>query len=139
MRTFVKTTMSEILTSPIPAVLPPPPYEQVKSDITQPNEKSRFSWDDFKREDWFPDYYNEKDNRLSAWLGFGRDLRLSFASLYKEPIDLDEDDMIESHPADEMVVWWEEPETQDPANPLYWSARRKWLNIGVISTISFIV
>ncbi|EHA51706.1 hypothetical protein MGG_07595 [Pyricularia oryzae 70-15] len=36
-------------------------------------------------------------------------------------------------------VWWEDPEQDDPANPLNWPNRKKWLNILTISVIAFFV
>ncbi|TLS30884.1 hypothetical protein PpBr36_02587 [Pyricularia pennisetigena] len=36
-------------------------------------------------------------------------------------------------------VWWEDPEHQDPANPLNWPSWRKWVNILTISVIAFLV
>ncbi|KAJ0116690.1 hypothetical protein J7T55_009840 [Diaporthe amygdali] len=39
----------------------------------------------------------------------------------------------------ELIVWWNEPEDQDPENPMNWSSRRKWFNIITISVISFLV
>ena len=39
----------------------------------------------------------------------------------------------------ELVVWWDEPEDQDPENPLNWSLTKKWTNILTISVISFLV
>ncbi|EKD13651.1 cycloheximide resistance protein [Drepanopeziza brunnea f. sp. 'multigermtubi' MB_m1] len=39
----------------------------------------------------------------------------------------------------EFIVSWNEPEDQDPENPLNWSSAKKWLNICTIAVISFIV
>lgn len=39
----------------------------------------------------------------------------------------------------EFIVWWEEPEDEDPTNPMNWSSTKKWGNICTISMISFIV
>ncbi|KAI1848736.1 hypothetical protein JX266_005595 [Neoarthrinium moseri] len=39
----------------------------------------------------------------------------------------------------EFIVWWDEPEDQDPSNPMNWSSTRKWINILTISVISFLV
>lgn len=36
-------------------------------------------------------------------------------------------------------VWWEDPEQDNPANPLNWPNRKKWLNILTISVIAFFV
>jgi len=38
-----------------------------------------------------------------------------------------------------FVVWWSEPEDQDPENPRNWSPFVKWSNILTIATISFLV
>ncbi|KAK8084470.1 major facilitator superfamily transporter [Apiospora hydei] len=38
-----------------------------------------------------------------------------------------------------IEVGWSEPESDDPANPLNWSSRKKWTNILTISVISFLV
>ncbi|KAH6634906.1 major facilitator superfamily domain-containing protein [Chaetomium sp. MPI-SDFR-AT-0129] len=38
-----------------------------------------------------------------------------------------------------IIVSWEEPENEDPANPLNWSALVKWANILTLSVISFLV
>jgi hypothetical protein len=37
-----------------------------------------------------------------------------------------------------IQVGWEEPESQDPANPMNWPSGRKWLNIAVLSYITFL-
>jgi hypothetical protein len=39
----------------------------------------------------------------------------------------------------EFIVWWDEPEDQDPENPMNWSSKTKWMNILIISVISFLV
>ena len=39
----------------------------------------------------------------------------------------------------QLTVWWEEPEGQDPENPMNWSPWVKWTNIITISVISFVV
>lgn len=36
-----------------------------------------------------------------------------------------------------LIVWWDGPE--DPENPMNWSSTWKWVNICVISVISFLV
>ncbi|KAH7390191.1 major facilitator superfamily domain-containing protein [Cadophora sp. MPI-SDFR-AT-0126] len=46
---------------------------------------------------------------------------------------------ISSDDGAEFIVWWDEPEEQDTANPMNWSATKKWGNICTISIISFIV
>lgn len=38
-----------------------------------------------------------------------------------------------------LIVWWDEPEDQDPENPVNWSSTKKWVNICTISVISFLV
>ena len=45
----------------------------------------------------------------------------------------------QTEPGSEFVVWWDGPHDQDPENPMNWSSTRKWLNICVISIISFLV
>ncbi len=35
-------------------------------------------------------------------------------------------------------VGWKEPESRDPANPMNWPSGRKWLNIAVLSCITFL-
>lgn len=48
-----------------------------------------------------------------------------------------------AEPGDDIAgttdVWWDEPEDEDPANPMNWSSRKKWTNILTISVISFLV
>lgn len=44
-----------------------------------------------------------------------------------------------SEPDSQFIVWWEEPEDQDPENPRNWSPWMKWTNIITISLISFVV
>ena len=39
----------------------------------------------------------------------------------------------------QLTVWWEEPEDQDPENPMNWPPWFKWTNIITISVISFVV
>lgn len=36
-----------------------------------------------------------------------------------------------------LIVWWDGP--KDPENPMNWSSAWKWVNICVISVISFLV
>jgi hypothetical protein len=38
----------------------------------------------------------------------------------------------------EYDVFWEEPVSEDPANPMNWSAGRKWSIIGMVSFITFL-
>lgn len=40
-------------------------------------------------------------------------------------------------PADPNIVWWDDDD--DPANPLNWSAWSKWMNIGIVSMMTFIM
>lgn len=47
-----------------------------------------------------------------------------------------EDEASESK--DPNVVWWDEPADADPANPMNWSSQKKWGNIAVLSTITFV-
>lgn len=44
-----------------------------------------------------------------------------------------------AEPGSELIVWWDEPEDQNPENPMNWSSTKKWVNILVISVISFLV
>lgn len=37
-----------------------------------------------------------------------------------------------------LVVFWDEPADQDPANPINWSARRRWSIVAMISFITFL-
>ena len=39
----------------------------------------------------------------------------------------------------DFSVWWAEPETEDPENPMNWSPMVKWANILTLSVISFLV
>lgn len=41
-------------------------------------------------------------------------------------------------PKDPNTVWWDEPADKDPANPMNWSAKKKWGNIFILSTITFV-
>ncbi|KAF1982316.1 membrane transporter [Aulographum hederae CBS 113979] len=41
-------------------------------------------------------------------------------------------------PADPNIVFWDEPADQDPQNPMNWSAKMKWGNIALLSTLSLI-
>lgn len=53
----------------------------------------------------------------------------------------DETDGVAAQPEShtDFIVWWDEPEDQDPENPLNWSPWVKWTNILTISVISFLV
>ncbi|KAF2691686.1 MFS general substrate transporter [Lentithecium fluviatile CBS 122367] len=42
-------------------------------------------------------------------------------------------------PPPELIVWWNEPEDEDPKNPMNWSPTVKWANVLVLSVISFLV
>jgi hypothetical protein len=44
-----------------------------------------------------------------------------------------------TEPFSDLIVWWDEPEDQCPENPMNWSSSKKWMNILVISLISFLV
>ncbi|QYT00170.1 MFS transporter/cycloheximide resistance protein [Trichoderma simmonsii] len=44
---------------------------------------------------------------------------------------------VESCPS--LSVWWDEPEDQDPENPMNWPATKKWANFLTISVMSFLV
>lgn len=37
------------------------------------------------------------------------------------------------------LVGWEEPEHEDPINPLNWPAKRKWANVLTVSVLGFLV
>lgn len=39
---------------------------------------------------------------------------------------------------DPFSVWWNEPENEDPENPMTWSSGRKWSTIGVVSLLTFV-
>lgn len=45
-------------------------------------------------------------------------------------------DQSQSPDEDDSLVWWDGPD--DPANPQNWSTRKKWLNIGLCSAITFV-
>ena len=45
---------------------------------------------------------------------------------------------VEVSQLDENVVWWDEPEDQDPDNPMNWGAGRKWGTIAILGFITFI-
>jgi hypothetical protein len=38
----------------------------------------------------------------------------------------------------ESDVFWDEPASQDPANPMNWSVTRKWTIIAMVSFITFL-
>lgn len=38
----------------------------------------------------------------------------------------------------EYDVFWEEPASEDPENPMNWSSGRKWTIIGMVSFITFL-
>lgn len=42
-------------------------------------------------------------------------------------------------PALEFIVGWDEPETEDPNNPMNWSPWVKWANILILSVVGFLV
>ncbi|KAL2163986.1 hypothetical protein VTH06DRAFT_3199 [Thermothelomyces fergusii] len=44
-----------------------------------------------------------------------------------------------SPPPLEFIVGWDEPETEDPNNPVNWPPMVKWANILILSTIGFLV
>ncbi|KAF2761030.1 MFS general substrate transporter [Pseudovirgaria hyperparasitica] len=39
---------------------------------------------------------------------------------------------------DPNLIGWDEPEDKDPANPQNWSSGKKWLNVGILSFITFL-
>ncbi|AEO58214.1 hypothetical protein MYCTH_2118654 [Thermothelomyces thermophilus ATCC 42464] len=47
--------------------------------------------------------------------------------------------MTATPPPLEFIVGWDEPETEDPENPMNWSALVKWANILILSVIGFLV
>jgi multidrug resistance protein len=53
------------------------------------------------------------------------------------PVTSPKDEESGSQP-DSNVVWWDEPADQDPANPMNWSNRKKWANIGILSSVTFL-
>lgn len=38
---------------------------------------------------------------------------------------------------DANIVWWDGED--DPANPLNWPSSKKWIHVGIISLITFVV
>ncbi|KAJ8125894.1 hypothetical protein O1611_g7743 [Lasiodiplodia mahajangana] len=56
----------------------------------------------------------------------------------KEPSSTEENTHEPNGVAIPILVGWEEPEDQDPENPLNWPARRKWGNIAQLSAITFL-
>ena len=40
--------------------------------------------------------------------------------------------------ASEFDVWWNEPADQDLENPVNWTTKKKWSNIGIMSCITFL-
>ena len=38
----------------------------------------------------------------------------------------------------EFDVWWNEPADQDLENPMNWTTKKKWSNIGIMSCITFL-
>lgn len=40
-------------------------------------------------------------------------------------------------PQDPNIVDWEQPANEDPANPMNWSEKLKWGNIGILAMLSF--
>jgi hypothetical protein len=39
---------------------------------------------------------------------------------------------------DPNEVWWDHPETEDPANPQNWTSGKKWTTIAVLSFVTLI-
>jgi multidrug resistance protein len=88
-----------------------------------------------------------KDERLKLALAEGHDADIpSNMGVYeasdekeaqKETLEASEtDSTMDSR--DPNIVDWEQPEDQDPANPLNWKDSKKWANIGVVSLITLI-
>lgn len=44
----------------------------------------------------------------------------------------------EQEQPDPNIVWWDEPADQDPKNPMNWSEKKKWSNIGVLAICTLI-
>jgi hypothetical protein len=38
----------------------------------------------------------------------------------------------------DLDVFWDEPAEQDPANPMNWSAGRKWTIVAMVSIVTFL-
>lgn len=55
------------------------------------------------------------------------------------PAPANNHDIVVAESRDDFIVRWEEPEDQDPENPLNWSSFKKWSNICTIALISFVV
>lgn len=47
------------------------------------------------------------------------------------------EESIHEEEQDPNIVWWDGAD--DPHNPMNWSLTKKWINIGIISAITFIV
>ena len=74
-----------------------------------------------------PDHVSERGNSSLTPHG-------SHASLARGQKDTFGEKSSAQQDAGGRIVGWDGP--RDAANPLHWSRRRKWLNIGVISMIS---
>ena len=53
-----------------------------------------------------------------------------------DTVKREEDGTIDHDP--DLIVWWDEPADQDPANPMNWPSSRKWGTIAVLSSITFL-
>jgi hypothetical protein len=70
----------------------------------------------------------------------GNDANTEFATNEKVPPDttnLEDGTSIEVEPVS-LEVYWNEPVDEDPANPMNWPSRKKWANIAVLSSITFL-
>jgi hypothetical protein len=57
---------------------------------------------------------------------------------FKELENGDRKDGASSGSSNELIVWWEEPEDQDPSNPMNWPDSKKWSIIGTLSLMTFL-
>ena len=76
-----------------------------------------------------------KDERLELALEEGHDADIpTNIGVYESPEDKERGvEAVKVEPTDQNVVWWDEPEDQDQANPLNWPEAIKWGNIAILS------
>lgn len=76
-----------------------------------------------------------KDERVVLAYEEGHDTDVpTNIGVYETPSEKEESaEAVEVEPADQNIVWWEEPEDQDPANPTNWSEMVKWGNVAILS------
>ena len=70
----------------------------------------------------------------------GSNTNKDFATNEKDPPDstnLEDGTDTETEPVS-LEVYWNEPVDEDPANPMNWPSRKKWANIAVLSSITFL-